>query len=226
VPLDWHTVSEIVGGATNKPSLKDSVSLDAMSGSAIACWYGESNLYSPVFIAHLSNDLPDRNATLQALASWAIAAKGEASITNQPALERLFKGRDDTMVWRGAGTGVAALAARGQFVAFSPDQKLVDLVLATMARSSPSVADQMAVSAMTLAVMTPQRLSTMAEREAYAALSGPGDANLLATAQTRLPPHMKALAAYPPYRLDLSDAANTAWRQVEWRSTEGKNESR
>jgi hypothetical protein len=33
---------------------------------------------------------------------------------------------------------------------------------------------------------------------------------------------MKALAAYPPYRLDLTDAASTAWRQVEWRSGEVK----
>jgi uncharacterized protein YfaA (DUF2138 family) len=77
----------------------------------------------------------------------------------------------------------------------------------------------MPASGATLALLTPRPLSAMAEAEAFAALAGPGDANLLAAAQTHLPARMKALSAYPPYRLELTHgAARTGWVPVEWRA--------
>jgi len=105
----------------------------------------------------------------------------------------------------------------------SPDGALVELALDTIARRNPSVADQMPASNATLALLTPRPLSAMAEAEAFGALAGPGDANLLAAAQTHLPARMKALAAYPPYRLELTrDRAPSGWVRVEWRAPEEK----
>jgi uncharacterized protein YfaA (DUF2138 family) len=83
----------------------------------------------------------------------------------------------------------------------------------------------MPASNATLMLVTPSRLSAMAEKEVLAALASPGDANLLAVAQTHLPPRMKVLATYPPYRLDLpaSDKPLAGWQRVEWRTPkEGK----
>ncbi|HXA47414.1 MAG TPA: DUF2138 family protein [Burkholderiaceae bacterium] len=224
LPVDWHATQQVVAGATNKPPLSNATALNALGGTAMACWYSESTLYSPVFIARLANGLPDRNATLQTLASWALARKGTVSAENKTILSSLFKGKDDLMVWRGVAVKDAAtpaVGARGAYVVFSPDGTLVDLALATIAHTNPSVADQMPVSDATLALITPQRLSGMMEREALAALSGPGDASMLAVAQTHLPPHMKALAAYPPYRLDaVGGNMQNAWQRVQWRSPE------
>jgi uncharacterized protein YfaA (DUF2138 family) len=212
LPVDWRAARRVVGEAGKKPQLP-AAALAALDGSALACWYGESNLYSPVFIARLAKGLLHRNADLQALASWAIASGG--------ALDKaaVGKAKGDTMVWRGSG-GKAAVGARDAYLVFSPDGALVDKALATIGRTHPSVADQMPASNATLALMTPRPLSAMAEREMLAALSASGDANLLAAAQTHLPARMQALAAYPAYRLELTGPVKGDWQRVEWRASE------
>ena len=53
--------------------------LASLSGPGLACWYKESNLYSPVFIAKLPLSTANREATLQAMASWAIAGGEQAA---------------------------------------------------------------------------------------------------------------------------------------------------
>jgi uncharacterized protein YfaA (DUF2138 family) len=119
----------------------------------------------------------------------------------------------------------ATLAAHAEYIVFSPDGALVERVLDTMARKLPSVADQMPTGAGTLALLTPNPLSAMAQHEAIAALSGPGDANLRAAALKHLPPRMKALATYPPYRLELANSPGkmaAGWQPVEWRTPEAK----
>lgn len=218
LPVNWRVLREVVGLAENKPQLPDAATLAALDGAALACWYNESNLYSPVFIGRLPRDLPQRNAVLQALALWAIGA-GEAE--NKTA-GKPNTAKDTATVWR-APEGKAAVGTRGAVVVFSPDGALVDKVLDTVARRYPSVADQLPTSNSTLALMTPRPLSAMAEREVLAALSGSGDANLLAAAQAQLPPRMQALATYPPYRLELGrpGPAKGGWQRVEWR-TSGK----
>lgn len=239
LPIDWSAAQKVLQEADKPPRLPGKAVLSTLDGSALACWYNESTLYTPVFITHLAKDLPQRAAALQALANWGIAAsdasapsaadavgsqsvdkttnKTGAKTNHQPTTKA--KTTDDTLLWR-ARSGNASLAARGAFVAFSPDGALVDKVLDTLARSHPSVADQGPSSNATLALLTPQPLSAMAEREMLRALGGAGDANLLAAAQTHLPARMKALAGYPAYRLELSAAApaHSGWRALEWRT--------
>jgi uncharacterized protein YfaA (DUF2138 family) len=232
LPLDWSAAQKVVTEAKNKPSLGEGAKLSALDGSALACWYGESTLYSPVFVAKLTGGLGERKASLQNLANWAIAQRDAKGGKTGPVA---ITEKGDVMQWR-SGTPVAAevlalhpkilpaaLAARGDYVAFSPDGALVDLVLATLARANPSVADQMPASDGTLALITPRRLAPMAEQEALAALSGGDDASLHDVAQAQLPPHMKALAAYPPYRLELPASGKpligrgaAGWQRVEW----------
>jgi uncharacterized protein YfaA (DUF2138 family) len=244
LPIDWGAAQKVVSEADKKPELPSSTSLAVLDGSALACWYGNSTLYAPVFIARLAKGIPDRNAALQALAAWAISRPGaddsqagesaDNAVPPARGKERSKSARikDDVMIWRAASGGAQAtkggrpsapaVAARGNYVVFSPDGALVDLVLDTLARKNPSVADQMPASSATLALVTPRPLAAMAEQEALAALSGPGDANLRAAAQTHLPARMKALAGYPPYRLELTSRGKTlgGWQRVEWRTPE------
>jgi uncharacterized protein YfaA (DUF2138 family) len=243
LPVDWNAAKKVVSEADKKPELPGSTSLAALDGSALACWYGNSTLYAPVFIARLAKGIPDRNAALQALAAWAISSPGADdsqagdSVKEAPPLRGKERSKtagikDDVMIWRAASgdakaaksgrSSAPAVAARGAYVVFSPDGALVDLVLDTLARKNPSVADQMPASSATLALVTPRPLAAMAEREALAALSGPGDANLRAAAQTHLPARMKALAGYPPHRLELTSRGKTlgGWQRVEWRTPE------
>jgi uncharacterized protein YfaA (DUF2138 family) len=224
LPVDWSTARTVIAEADNKPDMPSAAALASLDGTALACWYGESQLYSPVFIARFSKSTGDRNAALKTLAVWAIA-RPQAEAGDKSEAKKSGGAR---MIWRAEKSETQptpALAARGDYVAFSPDGALVDLVLDTLAHKNPSVADQMPTSNATLGIVTPRRLSAMAEREALAALSGSGDANLRAAAQTHLPARMKALAAYPPYRLELAskDGLQDGWQRVEWRTPkEGK----
>lgn len=236
LPIDWQAPRDILNQADKKPLPPNSPLLAEMEGSALACWYKDSNLYSPLFISRQANNAADRNAALQTLADWAFAQPGAASTPashsaastaqnkKNPQQIPASAGRNEPMIWRSEGaTASTAIAAWGAYVLFSPDAALVDLALDTLARKNPSVADQMPVSNATLALFTPRPLAAMAEHEALAALSSPGDANLLAAAQTHLPPRMEALAAYPAYRLDMTDTARRGWQPVQWRTSEERN---
>ena len=252
LPVDWRAARTVLNEASKKPDLPNAAALASLDGAALACWYSDATLYAPVFIARLAKGLPDRNAALQALAKWAIAAPMSQQSISIPATAAttadakakkptdvktrgatLSKpGKDDSVIWRtksnekqgakSASPSSPAVGARGAYVVFSPNGALVDLVLDTLARTHPSVADQMPTSNATLVQLTPRPLAVMAEKEAFAALSGPGDANLRAAAQTHLPARMKALAGYPAYRLELTTKGKIAsgWQQVQWRTAE------
>lgn len=209
LPIDWSLAQKVLQEANNKPALPDADVLAMLNGSGMVCWYNESNLYSPVFITRLGK-LPKRNATLQALAKWAIGVKA-------PDTEAGNKAGGDSMVWRNP-TSKATLAARGDFVVFSPDTRLVEKTLDTLGRKNPSVADQLPVAHATLAMITPRSLASMAEREIRKVTS---DQNMLQAVNTHLPPRMKALASYPQFRLELTGQSKAAgeWLSVEWRTT-------
>jgi uncharacterized protein YfaA (DUF2138 family) len=194
LPVDWPSVQKTIALPDKKPPL---IPVE-LNGSVLVCWYNESNLYSPVFIAKGSH--PISHAALQSLANWAIksgTAKDQGS-----------------MVWR--SDNKSAVGASGEYVVFSPDGALVDKVLDTIAHRFPGVSDQLSTSAATLALISPRPLSEMTEREVMAALAAPEDANLLAAAQTHLPARMQALATYPPYRLELTKPPVPGWQSVNW----------
>jgi uncharacterized protein YfaA (DUF2138 family) len=239
VPVDWNAAQKVLSEAPEKSGLPNKSALAPFDGPALACWYGESNLYSPVFIARMADGVSevDRNAAVQSLAKWALpagveqnadaaeeskASSGASTAANAAAPKKIKKTKGQA-----ARTLTPTLKAQGQYAVFSPDPRLVKLVLATLARTNPSVADQMPVTNSTLMQVTPNRLAAMAEAEVSQALAG--DANLSDAAQTHLPKRMKALAGYPPYRLELlaplpaSGKPAAGWQQVQWRTPgEGK----
>ncbi|BBB65970.1 hypothetical protein UNDYM_1717 [Undibacterium sp. YM2] len=218
VPIDWTMVNTVLKQADAKPKLPEQA-LAPLSGPGLACWYRESNLYSPVFITKLPLNTANRDATLQAMATWAIAS-GEQAAPGKGTT----RAKPDQKLWRNTKS-MATLAASGDFVVFSPDGGLVEKVVDTIARSNPSVADQTSGAQSTLGLITPRPLSEMAQREIYAALAKPEDASFLEAAKTHLPARIKALATYPPIRLELSkaQASGKAWQKVEWVSKEKSN---
>jgi uncharacterized protein YfaA (DUF2138 family) len=237
LPLDWNLILTVMGeakiaaGNTNELALRD--------GSAVVCWYRESNLYSPLFVLRLQTTPKDRDAIVRTLAEWALrlppsekgaddkksaVAPDAAAGSDTPPKPEIRAG---VLRWQPAGEGrpgmpVPTVAAKGDHLFFSPDPALVDRALDTLARRNPSVSDQMSEARDTLAFITPRSLAPMVEREALAALSRPGDANMRAAVQTHLAPRMQALARYPAYRLTFSARpANQGWRSVEWHAIGG-----
>jgi uncharacterized protein YfaA (DUF2138 family) len=232
LPLDWNVVLNVMGVA--KIAAADTNELALREGSAVACWYRESNLYSPLFVLRLQATPKDRDAIVRTLAEWALrlpsSGKGsgeeKAATTSEAAPGSSAPPKPEiragVLRWQPAGEAragmpVPTVAAKGDYLFFSPDPALVDRALDTLARRNPSVSDQMAEARDTLAFITPRSLAPMIEREALAALSRPGDANMRAAVQTHLAPRMQALARYPAYRLTFGARPPAqGWRSVEW----------
>lgn len=199
VPVDWAGVARVIREAESGPKLPDTSVLAALEGAGLACWYAESRLYSPLFIARLPQSTPRRDEALQVLATWAIKAKKGST-------------RGPARIWQHDN---AMLAARGDAVVFSPDGELVKKTLDTMARTHPNVTDQLPASDALLALMTPRAISTMASREITDIFKR--DADRLAVVQTHLPPKLRALASYPPQRL-LLPAQGRGWQALAWQA--------
>jgi len=198
-PVDWTGVARVIREAEAGPALPDAAVLAALDGAGLACWYAESRLYTPLFIARLPQSAPRRDEALQALAAWAIKAKKSDT-------------RGGAKIWQHDG---AMLAARGDIVVFSPDGELVKKTLDTLARAHPNVADQLPASDALLALLTPRAVSAMAGREITDIVKR--DADRLAVVQTHLPPKLRALSTYPPQRLLLS-GKGAGWQALEWQS--------
>ena len=113
-----------------------------------------------------------------------------------------------------------SLARHRHAVAFSPDNRLVDDVLAVAGRTYPSLADVLPDEATVLAVLVPRSLGTLAEAEAFASLPAGQEPVFRNAASTHLVPRLATLKRYPAYALVLpADAAPRAdrWLAVEWR---------
>jgi uncharacterized protein YfaA (DUF2138 family) len=147
------------------------------------------------------------------LAKWAISDKN--------IIKKSFPKNPNAVLWSGE-TNKVTLGAKDNYIVFSPDRKLVEKVFDTMIHLYPNVTDQVATSDLTMALLTPKPLSAMIEREVVAAVDDAGDANLLAVVQNHLPPRMKALSHYPPYRLELIDKPDTdkSWYRLQWQTAE------
>lgn len=206
-PVDWTLAQRMLQEAAARPAVLDAKVLAALDGPAMVCWYNESSLYSPLFIARLPQS-PRRHATLQSLAKWAIGAQASEG--------KVDRGR---VLWRASGSG-ATLAAGGDYVVFSPDVTLVEKALDTLNRMNPSVADQAPATDAALATITPRALASMAEREIRRVTTDP---HLLQAVNTHLPARLKALASYPAYRLELADRVQpeTEWLPLRWRPVDG-----
>ncbi|TCS38267.1 uncharacterized protein YfaA (DUF2138 family) [Paucimonas lemoignei] len=239
LPLNWEKARNILSRANSSLELSADT-LAALDGPALACWYRESSLYAPVFIARIAKNVENRNAVVESVAAWALAGKLQAEAPKAAvrkggtgkagAADAGSRDQPGTMMWR-ADAAPAAMAGQDKrlhfamptvgvhddYIVFSPDGALVKLVLDTLRHAHPSVADQMPVSNLMLAQFTPRRLADMVEREALATLRQDDSPELLAIAQSQLPAHTRALAAYPPYRLELVPGkASAGWHPIAW----------
>ncbi|MDD2830314.1 MAG: DUF2138 family protein [Sulfuricurvum sp.] len=213
LPLDWGVLHHLMNKAETEDNLPPSEELKHLKGSLLACWYNESNLYSPLFILKSDTTLQNRNASLHTLAKWAIADK--------KVVVKTFPKNSDALLWSGT-TNQVTIGAKDNYILFSPDRKLIEKAFDTMIHLYPNITDHVKTSDLTMALITPKPLSAMIEREVIAAVDASGDANLLAVTQNHLPPRMKALSLYPSYRLELIDKPNTdkSWYQLQWQNGE------
>ena len=239
LPVQWVEAAVLAEAIGVEPTATQPL-VEALDGPAAVCWYAKSRLYTPLFVVPTRRQLePAEAAVLERLF---IAAVGPSEQARQGGDDRrnvvARSTADDAQIWqrrvsardgvRREGVGAQAqpffqvsLARHRHAVAFSPDDRLIEAVLAVAARTFPALADVLPANSTVLAVLAPRALGTLAETEAFATLPQGQQPVLRNAASTQLVPRLAVLKTYPPYALVLPGDVSPRpdrWLPVEWKA--------
>mgnify|MGYP001627139008 CR=1 FL=1 len=213
VPVDWSALQPVLKRLGSKTSEPVAPLAEHLQGPAAACWYGNSRLHTPVFVATRKPQAGD-DALYASLFEAAIGGKDPV---------RKTAGKDGAIRWErtiatGLGPTTAALAVAGNTVVFSADAKLVDQVLAVRRKQAPAASDLLPDGARTVGLIAPASLAKLIQFEAFDTLPANNEPVLRAAANEHLVPRLDALKKYPPLRMVLKrqPASGTSWEALEW----------
>jgi uncharacterized protein YfaA (DUF2138 family) len=238
LPVEWTQLEHLMADVPPPPSAgagdkvaspPDAAAMKALvaqfEGPAAICWYARSQLHTPLFVAKMKASAdPKTDEALASLASWVISSN--ATSTDEPAAKPGV-GKWQSQVkapWGPYADGddrayKPTLARQGRWIAFSPDDKLVELALKTQAKQYPGVADTLPpAGGTTLLVGAPAQIADLLQREAMAVL--PADQEILRqAARQHLVPRLDALRKLPPARAVAQGAGDgNGWVPVEWQA--------
>lgn len=236
LPVEWTQMEQLMADAPPAPAAGDDKAVeppdaDAMKalvaqfeGPAAICWYARSQLHTPLLVAQMKASAgPETDATLASLARWVISTT--AASTDPAAKPGIGKWQSQVKApWGPYADGddkayKPTLTRQGRWVAFSPDDKLVELALNTQAKRYPGVADTLPpAGGTTLVVGAPAQIADLLQREAMAVL--PADQEILRqAARQHLVPRLDALRKLPPARAVTQGAGDgNGWVPVEWQA--------
>ncbi len=218
VPADWTAMQPVLKRIDSKAPLLPLA--EQMNGPAAACWYGNSRLHTPVFVATRApaaqNAAANTDSLLGGLFAATVGGKGDAP----KAAAANGATRWQRTVATSQGDATPTLAAAGNLVVFSADEKLVEQVLAVQRKQAPALADRFSDAGHTVGVIAPAALAQLIETEAFGSLPPGQEPVLRAAADQHLVPRLNALKKYPPYRMVLKQLPQSgiAWEPLEWQA--------
>jgi uncharacterized protein YfaA (DUF2138 family) len=224
LPVDWArlapplaTLNQAAVERDGKPLVSEATFITQFADTAAVCWYGEADLFSPLFAASLK-------ATPNAGGRAEFFALAKAATQN--AEDAKVQEEGQTALWRKDGkpeNGGAALAISGAQVFFSPDAALLEKTLDVAKKRYPALADRFAADDAddTLAVIEPRMLAELLQREIFAALPRNEEALFRNAADVYLAPRLEALSRYPVTRIRLGEVSGIGglggnWRTLKW----------
>ncbi len=239
LPVDWASTAPLL-----KDMAEDGAAAEVLAaqleGPAGVCWYAKSRIASPLFITRMKSAAiaQQQAAQLGTLFTALIGAQEPARKDRFPVATRK---QDGATLWqrpvsaRYGSHKVAAdqaeefssdryfpvtLAVAGEYVLFSPDERLVTDALDVLAKRYPSAADGAEQPDQLAMIVTPAGLAPLFQHEAFDALPDEQEPVLRAAAQQHLIPRLKALAKYPPLRVSLAGSVprGLAWVDLQWQA--------
>ena len=218
LPVDWRAVtgtmsSQKVAGMTTEQ-------LTSMfGGPAALCWYAQSRLHSPLFIAQLSKT-ETADKMLEDYFNYGIQQAGANEKKVRIKAQKVNAG---DVVWRAEMNEdhmQPSLARSGKLVYFSPDGILVDRALEVVHKRQPALSDRWkwdVATANTVAMFSPEPMAQLAELEIAKSLPRHQDELLRGAADRHLLPKLAAVKKYPPMRLEMrSPPKGTGWIELDW----------
>ena len=198
LPVNWAATTEPLTTLTGEAENVKAV-LASLDPVAAACWYPDSRLAAPLFIARAKAALPPQTAQfIDAVASKAwrasIAPKPEEGgnatrfSLNLPSQHGLFSKQDK------ARSFPVSLAYQGTSIYFSPDQSLVEAALNVPKKLAPALADEVGLkkSALAWLVLDPAAMAKLVRAEVQEALPANDESFFREVAQKELWPRLEA----------------------------------
>ena len=242
LPTDWKALQHLADTAMTGGAQLDLTPLAAgLDGPAGVCWYAKSKLATPLFLARFKNaetakQLSPVLAKLFEAAVGAYEYNHEAGafpvetrkVHSATVLHRVVSspfGTEKASASKQADALSAAryfpvsLALAGNVVAFSPDAKLAEDVVAVSAKRYPAASDGLPDAARTLLRLTPAKLAQLLQAEALAVLPKDEEPIFSGVAQAQLLPRLEALGKYPGViaALPAAPAGEMRWQPLAWR---------
>ncbi len=219
MPVDWLALAKGMNSQTVVKLEADKLAAQ-FEGPAAVCWYASSRLHTPLFVAQTSK-AEGGDAVLEAYFNYSI--RGEAQDGKERKKVKAVTSKAGDVIWQGkddSGEPQATLARSGKLVYFSPDAALVEQALAVAHKRQPALADRWkdsAAASNAVAVLGPEHLAQLGEREITLSLPQQQDAVLRNAADRHLLPKLAAVKKYPPMRLELHDTPKGAgWVALDW----------
>lgn len=223
IPADWKRLAGAVSVKSRVKPFAEKLSAQ-LEGPGAVCWYAQSRLHTPLFIARLSSTNGSDEA-LSAVYSYGMNGEDQgeedappapyATPTTNPAGDKVWQVGDERRGgWR------PMLARNGNYVYFSPDPALVEQALAVSHKLQPALSDGWANadSAATLAVIFPKQLTQLAKQEVTISLPTDKNQVLRDAAERHLFPRLTAIEKYTPLRMQLQQEKYTSgWVALDWR---------
>lgn len=213
MPLDWPELMK----SMDSQSAQELEPL-AFASTAATCWYADSRLHTPLFVAELTKE-EGADKMLNAYFNYGIRADEneadeEGSGGETPQVSAVTSTGGDVM-WR---NGRAALGRSGKLVYFSPDAALVERALAVVHKKQPAISDAWPTSKKAVvSVIDPKQLAQMVANEVEITLPYEQDAVLREATDQHLLPKLEAVKKYPPLRLEMrSPPKGAGWVALDW----------
>lgn len=166
VPIDWDVARTVL---SNGPKGDAASALGEMAksfdGPAAVCWYGKSQLHTPLFVAHAKGAAPSAEVQ-QAFMQWWLPKGAQWQAGDKAAGITAPYGATQG---EGASAYRAAFRRAGDWWLFSPDEALVAKAEDAIARRYPSIADTVG-GASPVAVAAPAQIAELMKRETLAVL--------------------------------------------------------
>ena len=227
LPVDWTKMTSVLKKFnTRQEQQADPKEFTAsFTGPAAVCWYKDSRLYTPLFVAHLDAGANEKQVQefFDLAAQATEAGEGEA-VMDASSGSALWQGKIASRFGSSDNNGKRslkpALAVRRNIVFFSPDAALVENALAVAAKRYPALADSFRAGNAPLAFADPNALASLLRKEIFTALPRDEEALFRNAAEAYLVPRLEAFARYPVQRVELSKKVRgdgTAWYPLEWK---------
>lgn len=216
VPADWSAMQPVLKRISRKASEPVQPLAEQLAGPVAACWYGNSRLHTPVFIASRAAEGKGAEALFGSLFDVAVGGGGQVEKTEAKGGAVRWQRTVSTKL----GDTTPTLAVAGNTVVFSADARLVEQVLAVKRKQAPAAADRMPDPGHTVGLIAPASLAQLIQKEAFATLPANQEPVLRTAADEHLVPRLDALKKYPAYRIVLKSvpASGAAWQPLEWQA--------